>query len=156
MPTNPLQIRLCNTTSPQRKIYKELTEGITKNITFRDSEDVCNPVVLLTYSSGIDGYNYAFIENLNRYYWIQKIEELIGGICALTLKVDVLMTYKPAIMGASLMLKRKSKSGLSMIPDNQMPMMPMKTMRTVEFTTKPFPNNLDSQSQCFVLQVAGK
>lgn len=152
-----MTINLCNTTSPQRKIYKELTEGITKTITFRDSENVCNPVVLLTYSAGIDRYNYAYIPQLHRYYWIMGIEELIGGMCALTLKVDVLMTYKPEIMDTNLMLKRKGIDGIGMIPDEQLPLYPYKDLKVIKFEGQPFiDDSLTEHSPCFLLTVGGR
>lgn len=157
-----MQIQLGNTTSPQRKIYKNFTVGVTKTVQFLDTEDVCNPQVVLTYNANdtptpVDRYNYAYIPQLHRYYWVEHISEVVGGMCTLTLRVDVLMTYKPAIDDTNLMIKRGSNGTVGMIPDNQLPLMPYRDLMVIKFEEEPFfENDLTEQSPCFVLAVGGR
>ena len=151
-----MEIQLGNTSSPQRKIYKEFVVATTKTIHFLDTENAVSPNVVLAYSSGIDRYNYAYIPQLHRYYWVNAISEVIGGMCTLTLQTDVLMTYKPDIMDTTLMIVRKSTGGSGMIPDSQLPLYPYKNLKVIEFDNKPFFNNFDENTQCFCLTVAGK
>ena len=152
-----MEIQLGNTTSPQRKIYKNFTVGVTKTVQLLDTEDVCNPQLVLTYTSGIDRYNYAYIPQLHRYYWVEHISEVVGGMCTLTLRVDVLMTYKPAIDDTNLMIKRGSNGTVGMIPDNQLPLMPYRDLMVIKFEEEPFfANDLTQYSPCFVLAVGGR
>ena len=150
-----MNIQLGNTTSPQRKIYKNFTVGTTKSVTFKNDEDVVNPTLLMTYTDGIDRYNYAYIEQLHRYYWIASIKEVTGRMCELQLKCDVLMTYKPYIMNQDFVIKRRSGSGSTMIPDSNLPLNPYRDMRVIKFPNSFFETE-DENSQCFVLTVAGK
>jgi len=151
-----MEIQLGNTSSPQRKIYKDFIVATTKTIHFLDTENAVSPNVVLAYSTGIDRCNYAYIPQLHRYYWVKTISEVIGGMCTLTLQTDVLMTYKPDIMDTSLMIVRKSTGGSGMIPDSQLPLYPYKNLKVIEFDNKPFFNNFDENTQCFCLTVAGK
>lgn len=151
-----MNIQLGNTTSPQRKIYKDFTVGVTKTIRFLKDENVCAPKVLLDYAVGIDRYNYAYIPELHRYYWVSEITEVTGGMCMLVLNVDVLMTYKPEIDNADLMISRSTSIGTSMIPDSKLPLYPYKAVRYAQFEEAPFFNNLNDATPCFILNVAGK
>ena len=156
-----MEIQLGNTTSPQRKIYKNFTVGVTKTVQSLDTEDVCNPQVVLTYNANdtptpVDRYNYAYIPQLHRYYWVEHISEVVGGMCTLTLRVDVLMTYKPAIVDTVLMIKRSSTAGTGMIPDNQLPLMPYRNLQVIKFEGTPFFDHLTRDDPCFVLAVGGR
>lgn len=149
-----MQITLGNTTSPQRKIYKNFTDQVNYTVNFKDDEDVVNPVLIMTYVSGIDRFNYAYIPQLHRYYWVTDVQELIGGMCALYLKCDVLMTYKPDIDASELLLTRLGTGGSTMIPDSKLPIAPYRDISIVEFEEKPF--TYSKASDVFVLCVAGK
>ncbi len=152
-----MEIKLYNTQSPQKKINKVLTNEKTIQITMKDNENVVTPTVLLTYITGIDRYNFAYIPQLHRYYFITSYEEIIGGICAVQLKCDVLMTYKPYIEQYKALIVRKEDGGLSDIPDTRYPLKPNKNMRIIEFTTNAFESDeFTDNSQCFLLEVAGK
>ena len=64
-----------------------------------------NPVVEL--SSSPIGYNYAYISDFGRYYFINDIT-YDKGIWVMTLNVDVLATYKTTIGSTSTYLLRSS------------------------------------------------
>lgn len=151
-----MTLKLYNTTSPQRKIYKTLTNETVFTIRLKDNNDVCNPTVLLTYVQGIDNFNYAYIVELGRYYWIDAITEMVGGVTALHLRVDVLMTYKPSLENETLLIKRTSKGGSTMITDNSLPLYPYKALKTIRFEEVPFFKAFTEYTRCFVLNVAGK
>ena len=145
---------LYNTSSPQRKIYKTLTNEKVVNVTFRDTENVVSPVVLLTYIQGIDRYNYAYIPELHRYYFIESINELIGGVCALSLRCDVLMTYKPYIMNEDFSIIRRGDKGLTMIPDTSYPLYPYRNLKVIKFPVE-IGDELQEHSPCFCLTLIG-
>ncbi|WP_294242420.1 hypothetical protein [Pseudobutyrivibrio sp.] len=149
---------LYNTTSPQRKINKTLTNAYTVTFSLKGDANVVSPVVLLKYISGIDRFNYAYIEEFHRYYWITDIHELIGGVTELTLRCDVLMTYKPDVLAANLSMIRKGKGGLSMIPDTNYPLYPYRDMKVIKFVPEVpvLTDTMDEYTKCFVLTVAGK
>lgn len=158
-----MDVIIYTTTSPQKKIYKQLDNAHTiSNVHFKDDENVVNPVLIFTYSSnldvnvgGIDRYNYAYIQQLHRYYWITSIEVLKGGMCALYLKCDVLMTYKPDLANTDLMISKKS-SGSGLLPDKELPLYPYQALKVIKFDKDPFFDNFTDSTPCYVLNVAGK
>lgn len=66
------------------------------NITFKNTVDVLNPIVNLTFDESYLEYNYMFIEEFDRYYFIEKTE-LESQIFTCYCHVDVLETYKNSI-----------------------------------------------------------
>jgi hypothetical protein len=53
-------------------------------------------------------YNYCYISQLRRYYFIKSYEVYRQGVFILHLKVDVLMTYQRYVENISGVLKRSS------------------------------------------------
>lgn len=92
-----MKIKLYNTTSANNVINKVLTDEIEFDIKFKDKTDVKNPMVILRCSDIILS-NYAFIEEFNRYYFIERIELYPNDIYYIYLKCDVLETYKEELL----------------------------------------------------------
>lgn len=66
----------------------------------RVNTDILNPILKLTHYQR--GYNYVSIPYLGgRMYFVESVESLAGTHCLLHCHVDVLYTYKDAILGLS-------------------------------------------------------
>lgn len=87
------------------KIYNNNSNGtvINKNITLinvldfnlKSDNSILQPILILkNYTDG----NYCYIEEFKRYYYINDVRVLKGGLYELHLNVDVLMTYKDTII----------------------------------------------------------
>lgn len=63
--------------------------------TLRDKSDVVSPYILIQ-SNPMD-YNYAYIQEFNRYYFIEDIVSVRKNAWILNLSVDVLMSYNTEI-----------------------------------------------------------
>lgn len=92
-----MKIIFYNTTSGNNVINKVLTNATEFDIKFKDSTDVKNPMVILR-SDTIVNFNYAFIENFNRYYFVERVELYPNSIYNIYLRCDVLETYKEDIL----------------------------------------------------------
>lgn len=87
------------------------------DVVFKDGTDIVNPTITLAIDySTVSAYNYAYM--LNRYYWITGKNMLRSGYCVLTLKTDVLATYKSAIGNSDLYILRSSALSDGTIVDN--------------------------------------
>lgn len=82
--------------------------------------DITAPLVEITASADLTAYNYAYISNFHRYYWIEGIS-FDKGIWILSLAVDVLATYKTQIGAQSLYVLRAASSYDGDITDNYYP-----------------------------------
>lgn len=78
--------------SQENKLNKVLTDKGTRTILFLNSVDFLRPII--TVKTLPADTNYCFIESLGRYYFIEDVRNLKNELFELSLKCDVLMTYK--------------------------------------------------------------
>ena len=91
-----MEIKLYKTSSPRKKLVKDLTDGITLTGTLRGQSSVMSPSLQIQ-DIAVIGYNYCYIPDFGRYYYINGINALRANLFELTLGIDVLMTYAKAI-----------------------------------------------------------
>lgn len=82
----------------KNKINKTLGVPYTINNVFFKSGDVDIIKPFLRLSRDMTQYNYCFIRELNRFYFIDDVIIENNGIRNYKLSIDVLMTYKTEIM----------------------------------------------------------
>ena len=76
--------------SNQDIINKKIDLVTELNCTFKDDIDILNPVLLI---KNYTGGNYCFIADFERYYYIDDVELLKGGVYQLHCSVDILKSY---------------------------------------------------------------
>ena len=90
------------------------------DVTLKEGCDISNPEITLAISwATVSGYNYA--KMMDRYYWITGKNMLRENLCVLSLKVDVLATYKTQIGSASLYVLRSASLSNGIIRDDFYP-----------------------------------
>lgn len=106
-------LTLYKTESAPNVIGKELTDPLSITINLKASTNVIDPEILLSARPAVDYfvYNYAHIDSLNRYYFIDNVEVLTGNITRLVLRCDVLETYKDSVLNSNCRYKRKVQAG---------------------------------------------
>lgn len=91
-----MEIKLFKTLSPRKKLVKELTDGITLTGTLRSQSSVMSPSLQIQ-DIAVIGYNYCYIPDFGRYYYINDINALRANLFELSLGIDVLMSYASEI-----------------------------------------------------------
>ena len=91
-----MEIKLYKTSSPRKKLVKDLTDGITLVGTLRAQSSVMSPTFTVQYTAVV-GYNYCYIPDFGRWYYINGIDALRANLYELSLGIDVLMTYSAEI-----------------------------------------------------------
>ena len=95
-----MEIKLYFTTSPDNRMTKYLTNESVMQGNLRDVSNVVNPVILVERDieqlSGL--YNYAYIPEFNRYYFITEMQSYRNNFVLLSLSVDVLYSFKNQIL----------------------------------------------------------
>lgn len=76
--------------SNQNVINKEIDLISELTCTFKDDIDILNPVLLV---KNYTGGNYCYISDFERYYYIDDVGLLKGGVYQLHCSVDVLKSY---------------------------------------------------------------
>ena len=92
-------LHLYKTNDLNNVVDKVLTDETLFNINLKRDTDILRPKIPLAKNAGVDlkSFNYAYIPELNRYYFINVVESLNNVIDVLFLEVDVLMSYKTQI-----------------------------------------------------------
>lgn len=95
-----MDVRLINTPDEQNVIGKAKTLIDTAQCTIKGNISYENPILLLAYDGDVtDQINYMEIPEFNRYYFITDLINLTGGRYEVHGKVDVLESFKDAVLG---------------------------------------------------------
>ena len=68
--------------------------------TLRNECSITDPIITIEYNPEEQflEYNYAYIPQFKRYYYITDISHLRTGLLEITMSVDILMSFKEAIL----------------------------------------------------------
>lgn len=83
-------LKIYTNQSNQNVINKKITLVSELKCTFRDDIDILNPVLIV---KNYTGGNYCYISDFERYYYIDDVRVLKGGVYQLFCSVDVLKSY---------------------------------------------------------------
>ena len=100
-------MKMYNTSDSNNTINKTLANETEFNIKLKGNTSITQPVVVL-HSNNIILFNYAYIPEFNRYYFVDKIELFPNGIYNISLKVDVLESFKNDIKNSSGLISKQT------------------------------------------------
>lgn len=128
-----------------------------------EDSSVMNPRLILEWNMTYTTYNYMYIQEYGRYYFITDIVATSGGKCIITAHVDVLKTYfsvysaLPAIVTRNSRLSQYSWARSTWVNDPKLPISSGKTIRAVKFEGSGLniTTSASMTSHNFVLNVAG-
>ena len=135
--------------SEKNKIGKNLTNDFSLSGTLRDTTNIINPVILIELNE-IGNYNYCYIPDFNRYYFITDIIAIRTGLFAVSLTVDVLESFKTDIKNLSVILLNTQNVGSS----NYLPSPVFRNNVKSKTDILNFPNGLNDSGE-FILITAG-
>lgn len=119
------------------KIYvnKSLSNENSITLHFKDNSDVVNPTIYISRSINIENYNYILVNgNIDRYYYIDSFE-VSQQYYILHCHVDVLMTYKTAILNEECVIAKNEKVYNLFLDDDRMKLYNKSRILTRPFTT---------------------
>lgn len=135
-------IKLYKSSSDPRVVSKSLSDEISYNsATARDAFDIMGGSIVIATSSDLSGYNYAHVDDVNRYYYIKDITVLREGVWQLELAIDVLMTYAAEIRSLHGTVDRQTNLNNGYISDPE-----YKALTFSQIVTKTFPNEMTNDT----------
>lgn len=82
----------------RNKINKTLSNGLTiNNVIIQNDFDITDFELLIKDTNFNSGYNYCYIQDLGRYYFIESVERMNGTIYKIRVSVDVLKSFSTQI-----------------------------------------------------------
>ena len=135
--------------SEKNRIGKNLTNDFSLSGTLRDATNIINPVILIELNE-ICNYNYCYIPDFNRYYFITDITVIRTGLFAISLMVDVLESFQTDIKNLSVILLNTQNVGINNYLSSQVFCNNVKSKTDI----LNFPNGLNDSGE-FILITAG-
>lgn len=158
-----MTIQLLNCGSDPRVINKTYTFVAETTATPYGEITIIDPVLRIRRNNELGGINYIYIPEWLRYYFVNDIRLISGDIMEISCHIDVLNSFKSAILQSECICIRSERLGQdtfdnkrTMINDTQLPVYPYVDQSAYEFTDGDF--NLSSASNLsrnFVLNVSG-
>jgi hypothetical protein len=105
-----MEIILYNNKSPKNKIGKTLTNPNTITGSLRGETSISNFQMLLNIVD-LNPYNYMYIADFGKYYFITNIISVRTGLWLVTASIDVLESYKSEILSLDVILSTTESTG---------------------------------------------
>ena len=97
----------------KNKINKTLSGGFTVNdVIIQNDFDITNFDLLIKNTGFSSEYNYCYIQDLGRYYYIDSVEKMNGTIYKIRVSVDVLKSFSTQIENINAIITKSEN------PDN--------------------------------------
>jgi len=108
-----VNIYLYNNNSEINVVNKNITNETSLTGYLRDNSDIRNPVIRINSDESITTFNYCYIPSFNRYYFITDINVIRTGIWSMSLKCDVLMSFKDDILNSYAIINHTTENQIS-------------------------------------------
>lgn len=86
--------------------------------TLKDSTNIMNPVITLSYNAAILSKNYAYIPAFNRYYYFSEPPTIEGDTIIINLHADSLYNFRDIIRMSDCIAERSGSDFNLNIPDS--------------------------------------
>lgn len=96
--------------SEKNKLEKKLSNEIKMTGQLREQSSIVSPSIMIKHDNP-SNFNYAYIPEFKRYYFITDITSIRNGLWEVTMHVDVLMSFKDGIKNTSIILSDTETTG---------------------------------------------
>lgn len=103
-----MNIQLYVNNDEKNKINKTLSAvGNALNGSIKERSSVTDPIILIEYTDPTS-FNYAYIEEFDRYYFVTDVVVVGHNLIELRLSIDVLMSYRTQILSQNVIIDRNT------------------------------------------------
>jgi hypothetical protein len=144
-----MQITLQRNNSDDRKFTKSIDTLASLSGSLRDGSSIIDPVILIEGNiSSLANCNYMTIPEFSRSYFVTDITSIRNNLIQITGHVDVLSTYRDAILANTGIIRRQEGQWNLYLDDGT-----FKVYNNPIILTRAFPSGFSTMS--FILAVAG-
>lgn len=146
-----MKIQFYKMSNVNNKINKRVpdTPALTLEGTVKDNCNIMDPVILVE-KSGVPDYNYVFIPEFNRYYFMSPATAVTNNTWEIKLHVDVLFTYRQQIMTAPCIVAKSASSYNLYLNDNN-----YKCYQNPHIFSERFPSGFNVENAHFIMTLFG-
>lgn len=143
-----MTINLYVNVSEKERVTKTLSLEKSFSGTLREQTSVIDPIISIESTDNLSQYNYMYIPDFGRYYYIRNVESVKNGLWRITGHVDVLMSFKSQILQNSGVIERQENKWNLYLPDPD-----FQTSNKTQIQTKKFPKGFGNRS--YILVISG-
>ena len=137
-----MKIKLYKNYSENHMITKQIGDVVEIDGTLRSGNiSIVNPSIEIKYFDGLFNYNYAFIPEFGRYYYINDIRTIRTGIVLINLHCDVLMSFKDEFLQNIGYIETSMNYGNFYLTDPNLPIQQNRKITTHKSYNTPFKSN---------------
>ena len=135
------------------KVPANTDTSIDVSVLLKSGTDVVDPVLILDDAiTSYTSYNYAYIADFSRYYFIQKMEHLTGNRVNLYLTCDVLASYAADIKAISNAFIEYSSMPTNIVTD---PRIPALTVPISNASNNSLHDTIFTENGCVIISSCG-
>lgn len=135
--------------------YDYLVNATKLDIYALQPSSMQNPVIDVEYSGVLD-FNYANIPLWNRFYYITNIVVLRTNLYRISLKCDVLMSFKNQIYNRQALISRQEFDYNSYLVDEKIPTQNNNNIEIIEVETSSKIDSANSDSEVYVIELGNE
>lgn len=145
-----MEVKLYYNSSDNRCINKNIIDGEAILGTLRTSTSIISPVITFGSNSPLR-YNYAYISEFKRYYYIKNVTSVRNNLWEVQFEIDPLMSFKADICVLKVVVDKQSdeSNGDEYIDDSS-----LVTDNLMFNTVYNFPNGFNNNGE-YILITAG-
>lgn len=111
-------IKFYNNISDKNVIRKTLNNELSILGVLREDTSVLKPSITIESPVSIVGYNYSYIPDFARYYYVVDVKSMRNNLWDVTLRVDVLMSFKDNILNTPAIIDHTTEQGTTNYMDS--------------------------------------
>lgn len=148
-----MTIQFYNNSSDIRVVNKSLTAvGSPQTANFTDVVNYDDPLLKLDFDASFLGANYFYVSEWGKYYYIRSKDIIDGNFLYVTGHIDVLMSFKSALLNSQVIAQRSGSNSNAYIVDDYVGDKGTIKQYFRRASTTPF----STKTKCYVLSIAGK
>lgn len=137
--------------SDNNVVYKSLTNARPYDVIVKTPSNVITPIITITTNDNISQFNYGYMPDFGRYYYITSIKPIVNGVWEISLKVDVLMTYKNQMGNFEVIIERSASSFTPYLNDPEIKRLAYENVLFLKF-----PNEVLNKDMSIILTTVGR
>lgn len=132
------------------KLNKTINNVININGVLKQETSVINPTILIE-AENLSGFNYMYINDFGRYYFVTDIVCVRAGLWKISGKVDVLMSFREGINSCPIIVKNTETT----LTENYMLGSMWKTLVKTKTDIINFPSGLNTVGEYILITSGG-
>lgn len=137
-------------TDEKNKLSKNFTNTVTFSGTLKQESSVINPTIIMEIENP-SSFNYMYIPEFNRYYYIDDVVSIRNGLWRISGKVDVLNSFKNYIRSCPIIISNTE----DVDSENYMVGEIWKTLVKTKTDVIDFPSGLNSTGEYILITSGG-